>query len=143
MHGIDTTFLVQIELREAPGHAAAKGWLDTQIEGTLPCLALAPQVITEFVHVVTDSRRFSHPLDMDEALERAQLWWEAVEVKPVFPSHDSVRLSMRWLKEHRLGRKRILDTDLAATYHTNGVSSLLTLNHADFEIFGVFDFPRY
>lgn len=143
MHGIDTTFLVQIELREALGHQAAKAWLDAQLDGPLPCLALAPQVLTEFVHVVTDSRRFSHPLAMDEALDRAELWWEATEVKPVFPTQESVRLSMRWMRQHRLGRKRILDTDLAATYHTNGVSSLLTLNHTDFEVFGAFDFPRY
>lgn len=143
MHGIDTTFLVQIELREAPGHRVAKEWLEAQLESTLPCLVLAPQVLTEFVHVVTDSRRFSHPLAMDDALERAQLWWEAVEVKPVFPSLESVRLSMRWLREHRLGRKRILDTDLAAIYHTNGVSSLLTLNHTDFEVFDKFTFVEF
>lgn len=143
MHGIDTTFLVQIELREAPGHLAAKAWLDTQIEGPLPCLALVPQVLTEFVHVVTDARRFRHPLAMDDALDRAQLWWDAAEVKPVFPSQESVRLSMQWMRAHRLGRNRILDTELAATYHTNGIVSLLTLNTADFEVFGAFDFPRY
>ena len=143
MHGIDTTFLVQIELREVSGHQAAKAWLDAQIEAPLPCLALVPQVLTEFVHVVTDARRFSHPLAMDDALDRAQLWWEAKEVKPVFPSLESVRLSMRWMREHRLGRKRILDTELAATYHTNGIVSMLTLNTADFEVFDAFDFPRY
>ena len=143
MHGIDTTFLVQIELREVSGHQAAKAWLDAQIESPLPCLALVPQVLTEFVHVVTDARRFSHPLAMDDALDRAQLWWEAKEVKPVFPSLESVRLSMRWMREHRLGRKRILDTELAATYHTNGIVSMLTLNTADFEVFDAFDFPRY
>jgi predicted nucleic acid-binding protein len=143
VHGIDTTFLVQVELREAPGHHAAKAWLDGQLEASLPCLALVPQVLTEFVHVVTDARRFSHPLAMDDALDRAQLWWEATEVKPVFPSQESVRLSMRWMREHRLGRKRILDTELAATYHTNGIVSLLTLNKSDFDVFGTFDFPRY
>jgi predicted nucleic acid-binding protein len=141
--GIDTTFLVQVELKEAPGHAAAKAWLDEQVSGAGRGFALAPQVVTEFIHVVTDPRRFSHPLGMDEALERAQLWWDAVEVKSVFPDQQSVNLSMRWLREHRLGRKRLLDTDLAATYHLNKVDTLLTLNRADFEIFGVFRFADY
>lgn len=143
MHGIDTTFLVQIELREAPGHANAKHWLNQKLEGEVPFLALAPQVLTEFVHVVTDPRRFSHPLDMEQALGRAQLWWEAGEVRPVFPGVESTRRGLDWLMNHRLGRKRLLDTQLAATYLGNGVTSILTLNRADFEVFGVFTFPEY
>lgn len=143
MHGVDTTFLVQIELREVPGHATAKAWLDRQLGDGEPGLALAPQVLTEFIHVVTDPRRFSHPLAMEDALDRAQLWWDAREVKPVFPSPESVHLAMQWLRAHRSGRKRLLDTDLAATYHTNGVASLLTLNRSDFIGFGLFDFVDY
>ena len=143
MHGIDTTFLVQIELKEADGHRAAKDWLAAQLDAHQPGLALAPQVLTEFIHVVTDSRRFEWPLSMEDALGRAQLWWEAVEVKPVFPNEESMRLSLQWLRDYRLGRKRLLDTDLAATYHTHGVSSLLTLNRADFEVFEVFKFVDY
>jgi hypothetical protein len=37
-----------------------------------------------------------------------------------------------------LGRKRLLDTLLAATYHQAGVQSLLTTNPGDFVVFGVF-----
>ncbi len=142
MHGIDTTFLVQIELRESPGHAAGRAWLDRRLdeEGTNPWLALAPQVLTEFIHVVTDPRRFSHPLSMAEAVDRAQLWWEAGEVKTVFPTVESARLTLQWLRDHRLGRKRLLDTQLAATYFAAEVTSLLTSNPADFECFGVFSF---
>ena len=33
MHGIDTTFLVQVELREAPNHRRAKAWLDRALDG--------------------------------------------------------------------------------------------------------------
>ena len=58
MHGIDTTFLVQVELREAPNHSQARAWLDRALDGEGPFLALAPQVPTGFVHVVTDAKRF-------------------------------------------------------------------------------------
>ena len=145
MHGIDTTFLIQAELREAPGHSAAKAWLSRQLEGggTKPTLAVAPQIITEFIHVVTDPRRFEQPLTMDEALDHAEFWWEAKEVKTVFPSTDTTRLALHWLRQHRLGRKRLLDTELAATYFANDVRSLLTLNRTDFEVFDVFKFPEY
>jgi hypothetical protein len=75
---------------------------------------------------------------MDEALEKANGWWEASEVKPIYPSLDSTRLGLLWLRQHRLGRKRLLDTQLAATYYAAGITRLLTLNMGDFEIFGVF-----
>ena len=139
IHGVDTTFLVQVELLESPGHAAARAWLDETLgHGSGPAFALAPQVLTEFVHVVTDPRRFREPLSMEAALSKAQGWWEASEVRPVFPTLDSTRLTLLWMRQHRLGRKRLLDTQLAATYYSAGVTSLVTLNFADFELFGVF-----
>jgi predicted nucleic acid-binding protein len=138
IYGVDTTFLVQIELREVPGHEAARLWLDQALAKHPQPLALAPQVLTEFIHVVTDPRRFATPLSMDEALAKALGWWEACEVKPVYPSMDSTRLAMLWLRQHRLGRKRLIDTQLAATYYSAGITRLLTLNMNDFDVFGVF-----
>jgi hypothetical protein len=138
IHGIDTTFLVQVEVREVPGHEAAREWLDHALEKHPQPLALAPQVLTEFVHVVTDPRRFAEPLSMEEALAKALGWWEAREVKLIYPSLDSTRLAMMWLRQYRLGRKRLLDTQLAATYYAAGITRLLTLNMSDFEVFGVF-----
>jgi len=38
-----------------------------------------------------------------------------------------------------LGRKRILDTHLAAILHTRGVRRLLTSNPADFTVFRVLE----
>jgi len=140
MLGIDTTFLVQVELREAPNHSQARAWLDGALDCAGPFLALAPQVLTEFVHVVTDAKRFATPLAMEDALDRAQLWWEAREVRQVFPSVESTHLCLKWLRAHRLGRKRLLDTQLAATYAAAGVTELLTANSADFAVFGVFSF---
>lgn len=137
-HGVDTTFLVEAELREVPGHEKARFWLDeTLARGGQP-LALAPQVLTEFIHVVTDPRRFAAPLTMEVALAKAQGWWEASEVRPVYPTLESTRLALLWLRQYRLGRKRLLDAQLAATYRAAGITSLLTLNFADFEAFGVF-----
>lgn len=142
MYGIDTTFLVQVELREAPGNVAARVWLDRVIARDGPLLGLAPQVLIEFIHVATDPKRFASPLSMNEALDRAQLWWEAREVKPILPSVESSRLALQWLCEHRLGRKRLLDTQLAATYYSAGVTCLMTANETDFAVFGVFTFPH-
>ncbi len=142
IHGIDTTFLVQVELIEAPGHQAARLWMDQAMAETPQPFALAPQVLAEFIHVVTDPRRFSAPLSMEQALGKALGWWEAREVRPVYPSLDSTRLTLQWLRQHRLGRKRLLDTQLAATYYAEGINSLLSTNFSDFEVFAVFKAGR-
>jgi predicted nucleic acid-binding protein len=136
MIGADTTFLVQLELIELPAHKAAHELLRSEILQPQVPLALAPQVLAEFIHVVTDPRRFQKPLTAAEALAKAHFWWHAAEVQPVFPTSDSTTLFLDWMQRHQLGRKRILDTQLAASLWTAGVRTVLTSNPADFQIFG-------
>ena len=135
MIGVDTTFLVQLELRELPGHQRAHALLRRDVLDAGVPLALVPQVLAEFIHVTTDPRRFQQPLTVEAALDKARFWWEAAEVQPVFPSAQSTSLFLEWMRLHQLGRKRILDTQLAATLWTAGVRRLLTTNPADFQIF--------
>jgi len=136
-HGIDTGFLVAAELAEHPAHSATRAKLASLIaDGDR--LVLAPQVLAEFLHVVTDARRFERPIAMNEAWRLVGQWWTARDVEQVFPDDHAVRQFLTWLDEHRLGRKRLLDTLLAATYRNAGIDSLLTLNARDFTIFGHF-----
>src|SRR5262249_7869995 len=79
-------------------------------------IAIAPQVLAEFIHIVTDSRRFSQPLDMTAAKQLAEQWWTAREVVRVFPDDAATRQFLARLQQFSLGRKRLLDTLLAATY---------------------------
>jgi predicted nucleic acid-binding protein len=99
----------------------------------------APQVLTEFLHIVTDPRRFERPLPMEQALARAQFWWKAREVRHVYPTAESTVLFLDWLDQHKLGRKRLLDTHLAATLWSAGVRRLMTANPRDFSILGGFE----
>jgi hypothetical protein len=57
----------------------------------------------------------------------------------VFPTAASVNQTLVWMRQWSLGRKRILDTELAAILNTNGVRRFLTSNPADFAIFNVFE----
>ncbi len=99
---------------------------------------IAPQLLAEFIHVVTDARLFSQPLGMDEAREIAEQWWTASEVERVFPDDTATQQFLSWLQQFSLGRKRLLDTLLAATYYQARIHSILTTNASDFSIFGVF-----
>jgi predicted nucleic acid-binding protein len=137
IYGLDTGFLVVAEVLEHADHVAARDVL-ARLLASGDLIALAPQVLAEFIHVVTDPRRFSQPLDVTTAQRLAEQWWTAREVVRVFPDDAAVRQFLAWLQQFALGRKRLLDTLLAATYHQVGIHSLLTTNPADFGIFGVF-----
>jgi hypothetical protein len=77
MIGADTTFLVQLEIVEAPEHHAA------------------------------------HKL----------LW-------------DKILLFLDWMEKHQLGRKRFLDTELAATFWSAGIREIFSSNPGDFSMLG-------
>lgn len=139
--GLDTTFLVEAEVSGHPHHDWARRTLTEHLDRG-GGIALAPQVLAEFAHVVTDPRRFSKPLSMDQALARADLWWWGRETTRVYPNDESGRLFLQWMRDHRLGRKRLLDTLLASTFFANGVRSILSSNARDFSVFGCFDVVR-
>jgi len=138
IHGLDTGFLVAAEVKEHTDHVAARDTL-SRLLAAGDLIAIAPQVLAEFIHIVTDSRRFSQPLDMTAAKQLAEQWWTAREVVRVFPDDAATRQFLAWLQQFSLGRKRLLDTLLAATYQQAGIQSILTTNHTDFAVFGVFN----
>jgi predicted nucleic acid-binding protein len=141
-HGIDTDFLVAAEVRDHPFHRQADQLLnDLLMQGHE--FAVAPQTLAEFIHIVTDARRMPLPLTMGDAIARATHWWEAAEVVRVFPDGSVATEFLSWLKQHDLGRKRLLDTLLAATFRGAGVRRIITNNERDYRVFGIFDIVRY
>lgn len=143
MIGLDTTVLIAHELQVVPLHRQVR------INIALLCrekgmhFGLAPQVLQEFLHVATDPRRFQRPLTMEQALSRANFWWDASEVVHCHINDKSWQYAISWIEKYSLGRKRILDTTLAAIYHDCGIQSFATANPADFRAFGVFQFESW
>lgn len=56
VHGLDTGFLVAAEVVEHVDHAAARHTL-ARLVAAGDRVAIAPQILAEFIHVVTDLRR--------------------------------------------------------------------------------------
>lgn len=139
MIGLDTSFLVGLTIREHPAHSVCMQLFETEIRGVESSAAICAQILGEFAHVVTDHRRFSKPLEMDEALQICRQWWHARECRIVEPSPHSFPLFIDWMLRHRLGRKRVLDTLLAANYHSAGIKRIATTDWRDFRIFKVFE----
>lgn len=137
-YGIDTDFLVAVEILDHPFHRQADALLQSLL-GSGHDFALAPQTLAEFIHIVTDGKRMPKPLTMSAAIARAEHWWQAREVTRVFPDDQAVTSFLTWLANYQIGRKRLLDTLLAASYAQAGIKCLITNNERDFKVFGYFE----
>lgn len=93
-------------------------------------------------HVITDDRRFERPLEMTPALDLCEQWWHAEESRVVVATAEVGAVWSAWMHELRLGRKRLLDTMLAATYHCAGIRRLASTNWRDFASYDVFELAR-
>lgn len=135
--GADTSLLIAHSLEDHPDHEkVSKLVAEVLAHGNL--LALCPVVIDEFIHVITDARRFEHPLEMACAISLARTWSQSKETMVVLPTEKSLTLQLDWMQRHRLGRKRLHDTQIAAIYHLVGVETILSSNWRDFTIFDCF-----
>jgi predicted nucleic acid-binding protein len=133
--GVDTDVLVTWVMTGTPLHGSIRRLFDAEIRERGGQLALTPQVIQEFLHVSTDPRRFERPFSMAEALRVCRSLAEAKEILWIVPTREVLPRTLDLLETLKLGRKRILDTALAATLECAGVHRLATLNARDFEVF--------
>jgi predicted nucleic acid-binding protein len=132
---IDTDVLVSWIVVGSPRHVDTLRFLNAEVRERGVFLALTPLVIHEFLHVVTDPKRLEKPLPMDEALRRIWKIWDAEEVVRITPSSEVLPRTLELLTGFQLGRKRILDTALAATLELAEIRRLVTFNPSDFRIF--------
>ena len=138
MTGLDCNILIQLALADHPAHATTLRAVQNEVtQGNE--LVLTSLVVTEFLHVVTDSRRFAPPLTTTEAIDWIEEFLSNSSVKQLESTEVSLRQSLQWMRQFNLGRKRILDTHLAAILHTHQVARLLTSNPGDFAIFDVLE----
>ena len=143
MIGIDTTFLIDLEISDSPRHKGAIELFNKWRQEKHSVIAIFNKSFLEFQHVVTDTRRFNSPLSMEQAIERTWFWTDLERVKIIYPSDASLKRALLWMNIYKLGRKRIQDTHMAAAFAESGVSELWTANPADFEIFQMFDLVDY
>lgn len=132
---IDTNVLVYAHIAAMAEHAAVRRFLLDQLAAPKLCLVLSAGVLHEFVHIITDARRFDPPVTMPEALAVARGYLNRSNVECVSTDAESLELALHMLDHHRLGRKRIADTLLAATLITHGVQEIISCNAADFRVF--------
>lgn len=132
--GLDSCFLIDLYWEDSPRHSAVlEKFNEIAANGQEVCVHY--NCFNDFIHVITDSRRFENAFSMEEALAVVDEWRDLENVKILFPDEQSFGRSVAWLTIYKLGRDRLNDTNMAACYLHNGVSSIITANPKDFELF--------
>jgi toxin-antitoxin system PIN domain toxin len=133
--GIDTNVLVYAHMASLAEHAAVRDFLARLLGRREVTLVVTPAVLHEFVHVVTDPRRFQPPVAMSEALALARLYLGRANVDCVATDAEALADALALLERHGLGRRRLADTLFAATLLRHGVRQLVTCDVDDFAVF--------
>jgi predicted nucleic acid-binding protein len=139
MLALDTDVLVGWAMTGARHHRQVRVLVEGELAARRGRVALVARVVEEFLHVVTDARRFPDPFTMPQAVAYAAALVSARDVVLIDAGRMTLPRTLELLQTHRLGRKRILDTGLAATLEAAGVRRLATFNGSDFAPFGFLD----
>ncbi len=97
-----------------------------------------PQVMREYLAVVTRPQATSPPLSMTAAISDIQRFRASFEAAEDIPATLDRLLEL--LAEHPSAGKQVHDADIVATMRVHGVRRLLTFNTSDFRRFaGIID----
>jgi predicted nucleic acid-binding protein len=137
--GVDTNVLIYAHLPSEPAHERVRRYLTARLASSHVTVAVTPLILHEFIHIITDPRRFEPPVTMSEALATARLYLGRSNVACLATDEDAMADALALIDRHQLGRKRIADTLLVATLLRHGVRELITCNPKDFEVFDELD----
>ena len=135
---LDTNFLVDLDITVSPRHEKVLSILN-DLGKSKSEIFITEDALLEYIHVVTDAKRFQNPFSIKMALERISYINNHPHFTILHSDQDDFEICMQWIQKYNLGRKRLTDTMMAATYFNNGITELWTANAKDFEIFDCFD----
>jgi uncharacterized protein len=123
---VDANLLVYAYSSNFPQHAAAREWLDTQINGSAR-VGLPWASLLAFLRITTNPRMFSRPLPMPKAWDQVEAWLacETTWVPAPTERHSSVLGTL--LAQRDVYGNLVSDAHLAALAIEHG----LTLCSAD------------
>jgi predicted nucleic acid-binding protein len=133
-YGLDTNVLIFAHMPALVEHLPVSAFLGDLVRRDDTQLAVTPIVLHEFIHVISDPRRFEPPVAMTEATALARSYLNRTNVSCLAVTDEALALALTLVDQHRLGRKRIADTLLAATYIVHRVDALITCDPDDFAI---------
>jgi toxin-antitoxin system PIN domain toxin len=126
---LDTNVLVYSANAEAPQHQASRAVVEAALDQRIVAV-LVPQVLLEFLAVITNPRRVARPLDAEQAWEQVSLLSSHLPVLDLRRSALSA-VGDLMISSGRTGRP-VFDLFLAAQLRSHEVATLCTYNTSDF-----------
>jgi toxin-antitoxin system PIN domain toxin len=129
---VDTNVLVYSTVKSCPKFQEARAWLDQMFKRG-DSLVIIPQIIREYLVVLTRGKIFTETFTIDQALREI----EAI-LKTVVVLDETVQVAEQlWalVRKHNVQGKSVHDANLVAGMLTYGVQRLATYNTADFKRF--------
>ena len=133
--GVDTNVLVYAHIPAFEEHRPVRRYLLDQLADERVTLVVTAGVLHEFVHVVTDGRRFDPPMTMGEALAVARLYLTHSNVECAATDEAAVARALELVERYGLGRKRLADALFAGTLLHHGVGEVVTCDPRGFANF--------
>lgn len=131
---IDANVLVYAVFPEDEHYAAARHIMDLAQEVDAG-LCVVSQVLAEFYSTVTNARRVSRPLTIEQALDEVR----KIQALPgMLLLGAPLSMVVRWhelARQHNIRGSDIFDTQLVATMLENGVRRIYTFDVDDFRIY--------
>ena len=143
MIGLDTCFLIDLYWKDSPRNTKARELYSQIAKDETIKIAIYFNCFNEFLHVITDARRFENPFSVKEAISVIDFWCDLDRVTVLYPDNTTFKRTLAWMNMYNLGRNRINDSQMASCYLSNNVSSIITANPGDFEIFDCFEIKDY
>lgn len=127
---LDTNVLVYAVDASAGAHQSCRRAVEAAMSGVVEAI-LFPQVLTEFLAVVTSPRRVTAPCSLEEGIAQVADWRQAIPVR--YPTSRCLDELAVLVKEQRRTGQDIHDLFLAAQMRAHSVDDICTVNAADFK----------
>ena len=129
---VDTNILVYSTVRSCPRFHEARAWLDRILKRG-DSLVITPQVIREYLVVLTRGEVFTETFTVDQVLREVEAILKTVSVlDETVEVAEQLRVLVR---KHNVRGKNVHDANLVAVMLTHGMQRLATYNTADFKRF--------
>lgn len=123
---VDANLLIYAYEARTPAHAAARTWLDEQLNGPAP-VGLPWLALLAYLRITTNPRVFQRPQTMQQAWKQVEAWLGAESAWVPEPTPRHAEIFAKLLLGARLTRDLTSDAHLAALAIEHG----LTLCSAD------------
>lgn len=128
---LDTNILVHAWNEASPNYERAIRLRDTAANAQIQA-CVCPQVLFEFLAVITDPRRIKRPISPRQAAEEVRAYEESQEIGKIYPTMTTVRTVLRLIEKYRIARQAVFDAVIVATMLDNDVRTICTENERDF-----------